>query len=131
MNIAHNPKKILMINAIASRFRQLMTGRNSLISRYNRKSKTKGFLALYTGIGLVSTILALLLMASPGQTQKPQQSLLVATRVIPPFVLSNKGELSGFSIDLWHSIANQNLFPIPSNKSPVPIPYSPLPSLAS
>lgn len=109
MNIAHNPKKILMINAITSQFHQLMTGRNSLIGRYDRKNKTKGFLALYTCIGLVSTILALLLMASPGQTQKPQpqQSLLVATRVIPPFVLSNKGELSGFSIDLWHSIANQ------------------------
>ncbi|MEH2355706.1 transporter substrate-binding domain-containing protein [Nostoc sp.] len=104
-----------MINAIASRFRQLMAGKNSLIGRYDHKNKTKRSLALYTCIGLVGGILALLLMASPGVAQKPepqqspqlQQPLLVATRVIPPFVLSNKGELSGFSIDLWRKIANQ------------------------
>ncbi|MBN3958312.1 hypothetical protein [Nostoc sp. NMS8] len=100
-----------MTNAIASQFHQLMTGRNSLIGRYDRKNKTKRFLALYTCIGLVGLILVLLLMASPGLTQKPQpqpqEPLLVATRVIPPFVISNKGELSGFSIDLRHSITNQ------------------------
>ncbi|WP_375473981.1 transporter substrate-binding domain-containing protein [uncultured Nostoc sp.] len=98
-----------MMNAIASRFRQLMVGRKSLIGRYDPKNKTKRSLALYTCIGLLGGILALLLMASPGVAQKPQlqQPLLVATRVIPPFVLSNKGELSGFSIDLWRSIANQ------------------------
>ncbi|MEH2226102.1 transporter substrate-binding domain-containing protein [Nostoc sp.] len=104
-----------MINAIASRFRQFMAGKNSLIGRYDPKSKTKRSLALYTCIGLIGGILALLLMASPGVAQKPepqqspqlQQPLLVATRVIPPFVVSNKGELSGFSIDLWRKIANQ------------------------
>ncbi|WP_448273985.1 hypothetical protein [Nostoc sp. DSM 114160] len=90
-----------MINAIASRFRQFMARKNTLIGRYNPKNKTKRSLALYTCIGLIGGILALLLMASPGVAQKPQlqQPLLVATRVIPPFVLSNKGELSGFSID--------------------------------
>ncbi|WP_445630548.1 transporter substrate-binding domain-containing protein [Nostoc sp. DSM 114167] len=98
-----------MINAIASRFRQFMARKNSLIGRYDPKNKTKRSLALYTCIGLIGGILALLLMASPGVAQKPQlqQPLLVATRVIPPFVLSNKGELSGFSIDLWRKIANQ------------------------
>ncbi|MEH2240522.1 transporter substrate-binding domain-containing protein [Nostoc sp.] len=107
-----------MINAIATRFRQLMAARKSPISyfdRYDRKNKTRRSLALYTCIGLVGGILALLLIASPGLAQKPQpqqspqlqQPLLVATRVIPPFVLPNKGELSGFSIDLWRSIANQ------------------------
>ncbi|MDZ7970230.1 MAG: transporter substrate-binding domain-containing protein [Nostoc sp. DedSLP03] len=98
-----------MINAIASRFRQFMAGKNRLIGRYDRKNKTKRSLALYTYIGLIGGILALLLMVSPGVAQKPQlqQPLLVATRVIPPFVLSNKGELSGFSIDLWRKIANQ------------------------
>ncbi|MEH2156481.1 transporter substrate-binding domain-containing protein [Nostoc sp.] len=102
-----------MINAIATRFRQLMAGRKSPIGnfdrRYNCKNKTRRSLALYTCIGLAGTILALLLMASPGLAQKPQlqQLLLIATRVIPPFVLPNKGELSGFSIDLWRSIANQ------------------------
>ncbi|MBN3924507.1 transporter substrate-binding domain-containing protein [Nostoc sp. NMS4] len=102
-----------MINAIASRFRQFMAGRmagrKNPIGRYDPKNKTKRSLALYTCIGLVGGILALLLIASPGVAQKPQlqQPLLVATRVIPPFVLSNKGELSGFSIDLWRRIANQ------------------------
>ncbi|MBN3897860.1 MAG: transporter substrate-binding domain-containing protein [Nostoc sp.] len=101
-----------MINAIATRFRQLMAGRKSSIGyfdRYDRKNKSRRSLALYTCIGLVGGILALLLIASPGLAQKPQlqQPLLVATRVIPPFVLPNKGELSGFSIDLWRSIANQ------------------------
>ncbi|MEH2086230.1 transporter substrate-binding domain-containing protein [Nostoc sp.] len=104
-----------MINAIASRFRQLMAGKKSPIGRYDHKNKTRRSLALYTCIGLVGGILALFLMASPGVAQKPepqqspklQQPLLVATRVIPPFVLSNKEELSGFSIDLWRSIANK------------------------
>jgi polar amino acid transport system substrate-binding protein len=98
-----------MINAIASRFRQLMARKKSPIGRYDPKNKSKRSLALYTCIGLVGGILALLLMASPGAAQKPQlqQPLLVATRVIPPFVLANKSELSGFSIDLWRNIANQ------------------------
>ncbi|MEH2290704.1 transporter substrate-binding domain-containing protein [Nostoc sp.] len=98
-----------MINAIATKFRQLLAGRNSPIGRYDSKNKIKLSLALYTCIGLVGGILALLLIASPGVAQKPQpqQPLLVATRVIPPFVIPGKGELSGFSIDLWRSIANQ------------------------
>ncbi|MBN3889402.1 MAG: transporter substrate-binding domain-containing protein [Nostoc sp. JL31] len=98
-----------MINAIFRRFRQLIAGKNNPIGRYDPKNKTKRSLALYTCIGLIGGILALLLMSSPGMAQKPQlqQPLLVATRVIPPFVLSNKSELSGFSIDLWRNITNQ------------------------
>ncbi|MEH1943984.1 MAG: transporter substrate-binding domain-containing protein [Nostoc sp.] len=98
-----------MMNAIASKFRQLMAGRKSQIGRYDRRNKTRRSLALYTCIGLIGAILALLLITSPGLAQKPQlqQPLLVATRVIPPFVIPDKGELSGFSIDLWRSIAKQ------------------------
>ncbi|MBD2520305.1 transporter substrate-binding domain-containing protein [Nostoc sp. FACHB-973] len=101
-----------MINAIATRFRRVMAGRKSRIAYFQGhkgKNQTSRSLVLYTCIGLVGTILALLLMASPGFTQKPQpqQPLLVATRVIPPFVLPEKGQLSGFSIDLWRSIANE------------------------
>lgn len=97
------------MNAIATIFRQLMAGRKSPIGRYDQRNKTRRSLALYTCIGLVGGILALLLMTSPGLAQKPQlqQPLLVATRVIPPFVIQNKGDLSGFSIDLWRSIAKQ------------------------
>jgi polar amino acid transport system substrate-binding protein len=34
-------------------------------------------------------------------------SLSVATFIIPPFVMQNNGGLTGFSIDLWHEIANR------------------------
>ncbi len=101
-----------MINAIATRLRQVMAGRKSQIAyvhRHDRKNQTRRSLILYTCIGLVVTILTFLLIASPGFTQqpKPQQPLLIATRVIPPFVLPDKGQLSGFSIDLWRSIADE------------------------
>ncbi|MBW4675854.1 MAG: transporter substrate-binding domain-containing protein [Desmonostoc geniculatum HA4340-LM1] len=101
-----------MINAIATRFRRMMAGRKTRIAYFHGhkgKNQTRRSLVLYTCIGLLSTILALLLIASPGFTQKPQpqQPLLVATRVIPPFVIPDKGQLSGFSIDLWRSIANE------------------------
>ncbi|WP_042341724.1 transporter substrate-binding domain-containing protein [Calothrix sp. PCC 7507] len=81
-----------MINAIASKFRQF---------RY--------FPKLHIWLVLVGGLLALLLIVHPVQSQKPQPqpSLLVATRAIPPFVFTEKGELSGFSIDLWRSIARQ------------------------
>jgi polar amino acid transport system substrate-binding protein len=38
---------------------------------------------------------------------KPSGPLRVSTRLITPFVLKEKGELTGFSIDLWHGIAAQ------------------------
>lgn len=81
-----------MINAIASRFRTL-----------------RHFPKLHLWTGLVSGLLVLLLIIHPVPAQKPdpQQSLLVATRVIPPFVFKEKGELAGFSIDLWRSISSQ------------------------
>ncbi len=83
---------MLMINAIATRLRQF---------RY--------FPKLHIWLGLVGGLLAILLIVYPVEAQKPQpqQSLLVATRAIPPFVFTEKGELSGFSIDLWRSIARQ------------------------
>ncbi|MBK1989804.1 transporter substrate-binding domain-containing protein [Sphaerospermopsis aphanizomenoides BCCUSP55] len=60
-------------------------------------------------LGLIGVVLVLLLIATPGLAQKPnsQKPLLVATREIPPFVFSHQGELSGFSIDLWRSIAKE------------------------
>ncbi|MFN6561600.1 MAG: transporter substrate-binding domain-containing protein [Nostoc sp. ChiSLP01] len=101
-----------MINAIATRFCQVMAGRKSRIAYFHGhspKNQTRRSLVLYTCIGLVGTILALLLIASPGFTQQPQsqQTLVVATRVIPPFVIQDKDELSGFSIDLWRSITKE------------------------
>ncbi|HEY9803266.1 MAG TPA: transporter substrate-binding domain-containing protein [Leptolyngbyaceae cyanobacterium] len=60
--------------------------------------------------GLVCGILVLLLVGSPVRSQQPNPqpaSLVLATRAIPPFVFDDKGELSGFSIDLWRSIAKE------------------------
>lgn len=87
-----NPKQIDMVKAVSKRFRQILTYSTRNIWR-----------------GLIGAIIVLLLFAIPGLAQKPEspQPLLVATREIPPFVFSQKGELSGFSIDLWRSIANE------------------------
>jgi polar amino acid transport system substrate-binding protein len=67
----------------------------------------------HISLGLIGGLLVLLLVTSPGVAQQPApapsstQSLVVATRAIRPFVFTEKGQLSGFSIDLWRSIASQ------------------------
>ncbi|HLO84729.1 MAG TPA: transporter substrate-binding domain-containing protein [Nostocaceae cyanobacterium] len=54
-------------------------------------------------------LMVFFLLISPGVAQKPASTkpLIVATREIPPFVFANKSGLSGFSIDLWRSIAQE------------------------
>ena len=57
-------------------------------------------------------ILMLLTVAmAPGSVAMAQKadapSLRVATRVLPPLVIQEKDELSGFSIELWRNIANR------------------------
>lgn len=97
IDIAYNPQKILMIYVFARKLHQfLATG------------KMKRFPKPHIWLGLVCGLLVLLLVVHPVQSQKPEtkQSLLVATRAIPPFVFADNGELSGFSIDLWRSIAS-------------------------
>ena len=63
-------------------------------------------------IAIISIIFNLQLLCSPtlAQTISPlasDQTLQVATRVLPPFVIEENGELFGFSIELWRSIAEQ------------------------
>nr|WP_242072113.1 transporter substrate-binding domain-containing protein [Nostoc sp. FACHB-110] len=70
----------------------------------------KRFLKQHLWLGLVCGILVFLLVVHPAQSQQPaaqttQPPLTVATRAIPPFVFVEKNELSGFSIELWRSIA--------------------------
>ncbi|BAY10846.1 transporter substrate-binding domain-containing protein [Calothrix sp. NIES-2098] len=107
-----------MINAIASKFRQLIIAWKSNTAyfyRGNGKNKSKHSAKRHIWLVLLGGIMALLLVlsvANPGLAQKPEpeqssKSFLVATRAIPPFVFDNKGELSGFSIDLWRSIATK------------------------
>jgi polar amino acid transport system substrate-binding protein len=53
---------------------------------------------------------ALLLPAGSARAQRPAPKateLRVATRIVPPFVLEDQGHLTGFSIELWQSIAAQ------------------------
>lgn len=87
-----------MINAIAQRFSQFVAARN-----------IRRFLKLPIWLGMVCGVLVLFLVVHPVQSQEPetQKSFVVATRAIPPFVFTDNGELSGFSIDLWRSIASQ------------------------
>ena len=63
-------------------------------------------------IAIISVIFNLRLLCPPAlaQTILPftsDQTLQVATRVLPPFVIEENGELFGFSIELWRSIAEQ------------------------
>ncbi|MBD2163460.1 transporter substrate-binding domain-containing protein [Calothrix membranacea FACHB-236] len=107
-----------MINAIApfAYFYRLYNKNKS-----KRSSKRHIWLVL---VGGMLGLLVLLTGVNPGLAQNPEpspktelspkpqeaastNSFVVATRVIPPFVFAEKGELSGFSIDLWRSITSK------------------------
>jgi polar amino acid transport system substrate-binding protein len=66
----------------------------------------------FCSFSLAAKILLLVILLSlgvftPVMAQKPGSTLRVATRVIAPFVTQDQQQLSGFSIDLWRSIAEQ------------------------
>jgi polar amino acid transport system substrate-binding protein len=87
-----------------------------LVAMKLRKQISRGLLAL-TLIGLLFTIVlshphlsnpALSNPASPVISQPDaSKTLRVATRVIPPFVMQNNNQLTGFSIDLWEKILQE------------------------
>lgn len=54
-----------------------------------------------------SLILALLAQPPPAAAQEGEK-LILATKVIEPFVIKKNGRLSGFSIDLWREVARLN-----------------------
>lgn len=62
-----------------------------------------GVVALWMG-GIVSWPIAPVL---PAAAQSAEKIIKVATRVIPPFVIQEDNRLTGFSIDLWRSIADE------------------------
>lgn len=45
--------------------------------------------------------------APMAQDATPSETLHVATRIVPPLVVQDKDQLSGFSIDLWKAIASK------------------------
>jgi polar amino acid transport system substrate-binding protein len=55
---------------------------------------------------LAAIFFVLLTFTSAFSAARPQH-LVVATRVVPPFVFEETGRLTGFSIDLWREIASE------------------------
>lgn len=52
-------------------------------------------------------LLVAFLPARATLAEDPASSLRVATRIVPPLVQMEKGQLAGFSIDLWNAIAGR------------------------
>jgi polar amino acid transport system substrate-binding protein len=52
-------------------------------------------------------LLAVILLVSTVHAQTGAQELRVVTRVLPPLVVEQQGQLSGFSIDLWNKITER------------------------
>lgn len=56
---------------------------------------------------LVVAALALLALAPTAVEAQQEPELRVATRIVPPMVVDDKGKLTGFSIDLWNAIGDR------------------------
>jgi polar amino acid transport system substrate-binding protein len=52
-------------------------------------------------------MLLLLVVVEPSFAQAADPTLKVGTRIISPFVVEEKGQLTGFSMDLWQGIAKE------------------------
>ncbi|MBD2667123.1 extracellular solute-binding protein, family 3 [Richelia sinica FACHB-800] len=80
---------------------------HSVIDLFRHRYKSKYHILPFVTLGLITAFLFIL--PHPGQAQTPPASkpLIVATREIEPFVFSSKGQLTGFSIDLWRGIAQE------------------------
>ncbi|MDO9384778.1 MAG: transporter substrate-binding domain-containing protein [Hyphomicrobiaceae bacterium] len=64
------------------------------------------FLLALTAVLMLALPMTAQVSAQVVSAQEPQK-LKVATRVLEPFVVEKKGELTGFSIDLWRAIADR------------------------
>jgi polar amino acid transport system substrate-binding protein len=80
----------------------LISSRSLVQRRIKRWSL--GFLGLALVVGF---LLLELNTALPVIAKTQTGTLHVATRLIPPFAMENKGKLTGFSIELWQKIAEQ------------------------
>ena len=59
------------------------------------------------GSKTVLVSLWVLLLVGSSYAQTPAKHVRVATRLVPPFVFEESGKLTGFSIELWQSIAEE------------------------
>ncbi len=58
-----------------------------------------------TGLRVSLLVLALLVPASPAAPQDPGPEVRAVAGVFPPFVMLERGRLTGFSVELWHAVA--------------------------
>lgn len=79
----------------------------SKCGRKNTKNQTSKSLILNCWKWLGVGFLVLVLMPSQVSAQKPTKPLRVATGLATPFVFEKNGQITGFSIDLWHSITDE------------------------
>ena len=78
-----------------------MLNRLSSIKKNNARRRSRFFDA---GVLAALALLVVFIYDAAWAGQSPR-SVRVATRIVPPFVFEEDGKLTGFSIDLWRSIA--------------------------
>jgi polar amino acid transport system substrate-binding protein len=89
-------------------FMEIFSFRGTLRKIWHRKIAWSS--ALLAGIfvfGLVGSVMAQSPAPSPVSPTPINKTLKIATRVLPPFVTEENGQLGGFSIDLWNKIAEE------------------------
>ncbi|HVN29781.1 MAG TPA: transporter substrate-binding domain-containing protein [Candidatus Binataceae bacterium] len=59
------------------------------------------------GLGVLALLLAIFATPALAQDANPGAEIRVAAMVAPPFVLEEKGALTGFAVELWNAIADQ------------------------
>lgn len=75
--------------------------------RRNHRSRALSLVRLAVALLGLSARLGAAAPADTPSAVPKAAPLRVATRVVPPFVFADRGKLTGFSIDLWQSIAKQ------------------------
>src|SRR5574341_2680553 len=55
----------------------------------------------------LTALVFVLLAYAPAWSQPRAENLRVATRLVKPFVFEEKGQLTGFTVDLWQEITKQ------------------------
>ena len=79
-----------------------MLNRLSSIKKNNARKRSR---LLDAGVLAALPLLVVVIIYDTAWSGQPPQSVRVATRIVAPFVFEEDGKLTGFSIDLWRSIA--------------------------
>ena len=58
-------------------------------------------------IGFAAAVPLMLTLGSAGAAEPDTTELTVAVAILPPFVLRQNGQLTGFAIDLWNAVASR------------------------